>query len=98
LYSVLVTIDAPNDQHAQTSQILLTKGLLGLCDGDEGFLHGLAFLGVASSVTSSKTELIELARDVDIDIDVICRKAGAIKGAFGLATVIDQDDQILAII
>lgn len=98
LYSVLVTIDAPHDRHMRTSQTILAEGLLGLCDGDEEFLHGLAFLGVASSVSSGKAELRELARDSGVDLDAVCRKAGSIKEVSGLALLLNKNDQILVVI
>ena len=69
-----------------------------MCDGDEELLHGLAFLGAASSVTSGKGKLCELARDGGIDLDAVCRKAGSIKEVSGLALLLEKDDQILVVI
>jgi hypothetical protein len=98
LYLWLVTRTIAEGRRATTAAKLSSGGLYELCGRDREFIHGVAFLGVATSVNTDKTELAEMAKERGIDFAGLLSKAKAVESDSGIALFIETDEKLFVLI
>jgi hypothetical protein len=98
VYRWLATLAVSDDRWQSAADVLSSGGLFKLLGTDAEFIRGLAFLGVATSVNSDKSELIEIAKKRGIDLIELIEKAKAIQAASGFPTILDAEEAIGVIV
>ena len=98
LHRWLATMWVNGDRWRLAAEVLAGGGVFELCGNDGDFIRGLAFLGVASSVNRNKSELADLSKNCGIDLVELCRKAKIIEATTGFPTIIETQDEVIALV
>ncbi|MCK9913681.1 hypothetical protein MXD81_31315, partial [Microbacteriaceae bacterium K1510] len=98
LYMWLATLTVDDERWEATASLLREGGLYKVCAGDAAFIEGLAFLGVASSVCSDKSELVQFGKDQGIDVEKVCATAKVVEEKTGIITVFEGQDRIIVVL
>lgn len=98
LYLWLITRRIPEDRRATTAAKLSSGGFYELCGKDREFVHGFAFLGVATSVNQEKAELAKVAKERGIDLEGILNKARAVERDSGITLFLETEEKLFILI
>ena len=98
LYGRLATLHVDDKKWKKVSQTLQKGGLYHLFDRDANFLHARSIIGTASSVTTRKVELQEIAKERDISFEKFLIKAREIEEKTGYPIVYELAESLFCLV